>query len=590
MPFCRRKPRALSSYSERMSRGAARDRDGRRWRIWAVLVALLVLALGAVEDWYGRTDAGDLFGSDAVQYLDCARAMEHGDFRSALNPLWSQGYPALLAVTRPAFPSGMAGEWVAVRAVNWLVFCFCAASFAFLLAGFGPRRRDAVFWLGGVCVFLAALTCLGQVSRVGPDELVAGLFFLACGLLVRLIRRPRVGLAVLFGAVLGAGFLVKAVFLALGCSMLSALGVALWRKRRLMDVAVGAAVFGGMVLGYGALLSRAVGYPTLGEAGALNYAWHVDRLQKWVHWEGGVQSAGEAWPKPWIARFVRWESDPPDFGQPLHPSVMLGREPTVYSFHEAVQATYVPYYDPAYWYQGFRHVFRWRYQVIAVVKSLGDLARALFAQPMFYAVLAAYWVLRRVRTRNEGLVAVMVCAGIGVAIYLPVHLEGRYLSGFLAVLAVGVLARVSEASARARRGVLALMMLGLAAQMGEGQRGVWVRAARGWDYRENVQWKVAEGVERSGLPRGSEVGMVSWTPNLYCDWAYLAGVRITSEIANGNDEKAFWGMDAEGQRAVLERFRGAGARAVLSWEGPPGGVGEGWRRVGSTPMWMYRFD
>jgi hypothetical protein len=83
--------------------------------------------------------------------------------------------------------------------------------------------------------------------------------------------------------------------------------------------------------------------------------------------------------------------------------------------------------------------------------------------------------------------------------------------------------------------------------------------------------------------------MISWTPNLYCDWAYLAGVRITSEIANGDDEKAFWGMAADGQRKVLERFRGAGARAVLSWEGPPDRVDAGWRRVGDTPMWMYRF-
>ena len=562
-------------------------------RIWpyaAALGGLAVLALGALENWFGLTDSGDVFGSDAVQYLDAARAMERGDWHSALNPLWSQGYPALIAVMRPWFQAGMAGDWHASRVVNLVVFCFSLLSFVFLVLGLA-RRRDAVFWFGAGAVFCSAQVCLDQVSRVGPDQLVSGLFFLACGILVRLAGRARGGwLASGFGLVLGLGFLAKAVFLPLGLVMLVVLAGARVRAGLRLGALVPAVlVFAAVLLGYGTALSRAVGHPTLGESGALNYAWHVDRLAKWVHWEGGVEAAEEAWPKSWIARFAQWESRPPSFGLPLHPSVVVGRAPSVYVFHESgVAATYVPYYDPAYWYAGYTHVFRWRYQVIALGKNVGDLVVVLGKMPMFWAVLVVAALLGSSRRVALGVWPVVACALLGVAIYLPVHLEGRYLSAFLAVAALGVLGRVGEASEGRRRAVAALLCLGLAGELGLTQKTVWSRAMHGWSVRDNVEWQAGRAVAEAGIQPGSEVGMISWTANLHCDWAYLAGVRITSEIQSGADEAAFWGLPEVGQREVLERFRAAGAMAVLTWDRPRGAA-VGWRQLDGVPMWVYRF-
>ena len=567
----------------------------RRWDALAAVFLVLspVLVLGGVEDWYGKTDAGDLLGSDAVQYLDCARAMARGDWRGALNAVWCQGYPALLAAARLLFPVGMSGEWLVTRAVNLAVLCFSLGSFAYLMTGLRAGaardgRRDGVFWGCGAAVFVVAETCLGHVSRVNPDELVAGLFVLACGLMLRLLRGPKIGTASGLGFVLGFGFLVKAVFLPLGCAILGVAGFALWwTGRRWMRMAPAVLAFGAIVLGYGAALSWAVGYRTLGESGGLNYAWRVDRLSKWVHWEGGVQSAEAAWPRPWMARFARWESDPPDFGAPVHASEMVERSPTVYVFHEPVQATYIPYYDLAYWYRGYRPVFRWRYQALALGRSLMDLMRVLMTQPLVYAVLGTMWWLRGLR--REMVWPLVGCSLAGVAIYLPVYLEGRYINGPLMVMAMVGLSALEGAGARTRRAVLMMVMLGAGLQMVKEQRLVWSRAVHGWNYRANVQWKVAEAVRRAGVGDGAEVGMISWTPNVQCDWAYLAGVRITSEIADGADETLFWRMVPAAQDEVLGRMRGAGARAVLSWDGPPGGVEAGWTRLGETSMWVYRF-
>ncbi len=229
-------------------------RDVGHPRGWLGLATLLVLALGAVEGWCGRTDSGDVYGSDAVQYLDVARAFERGDFHSALNALWSQGYPALLAVVRPVFGAGPAGDWAATRWLNFGVFCFSWVCFAGFVREVTRRRERAEFiWVGAVCVFVAAQVCLDQVSRVGPDQLVAGFFFLVCGLVLRVVGYPLdlrlsesmsqkrdMGHPVLWllGLALGLGFLVKAVFLPLGCVVLAVTAAAMWLKmRRMREIA-----------------------------------------------------------------------------------------------------------------------------------------------------------------------------------------------------------------------------------------------------------------------------------------------------------------------------------------------------------------
>ena len=168
-----------------------------------------------------------------------------------------------------------------------------------------------------------------------------------------MLRGPGLALSAWLGIALGVGFLIKAIFLPLGCAALVVAAAGLLRERRTMRLmAPAGALFGVIVLGYGAGLSRAVGAPTLGEAGSLNYAWHVNRLAKWVHWEGGADPADKAWPKPWVARFVRWERDPPDFGRPIHVDELAGSAPTIYVFRGPVEATYAPYFDPPYWYAG----------------------------------------------------------------------------------------------------------------------------------------------------------------------------------------------------------------------------------------------
>ncbi len=571
---------------------------------WFAPATLFVLLLGGVEDWYGKTVAGDVYGSDAVQYLDIARAFERGDLHSALNPLWSQGYPALLALARPLFTAGNAGEWNSLRLVNFLIFMLSWLCFAgFLRELLRGRQHSVVTTIGAVCIFLTAQLCMDQVSRVGPDQLVAAIFFLVCALLLRMLRAPSDRLSVVLGLALSLGFLAKSIFLPLGCVALLIAAVGLgWKRHRVSEIVPAAVLFFAAVLGYGAALSAEFGAPTLGEAGSLNYAWHVDRLAKWVHWEGGVDPADKAWPKPWIARFTHWESDPPEFGWPVHPSTMIGNAPTVYAFRGPVQATYPPYFDAPYWYQGYKHPVRWRYQVVALGKNLGDFVVVLVKQPLVWTLTIAFlWLFRRRDDRDVLWVEmgpwlgdtfpVYALAAAGLLIYLPVHLEGRYIAAFLVVLLVLKLEAfrpVFERSPARTTVVMALIAAGFATGLVKDQHEVWSRAVHRWKYQDNLEWREGIALKGLGLAPGSEIGVISWTPNVQCDWAYLADLRITSEIESPQDEKMFWELGELDQNSVMLRFRQAGAAAVVTRDRPKDGAA-GWDQVGALPMWVYRF-
>ncbi len=562
---------------------------------FTALTTLVVLLLGALEGWFGKTDSGDLYGSDAVQYLDCARAITRHDWHSALNPLWSQGYPTLLALTHALFPHAaqngiqpsIAADWLTTRLLNLAIFAFCWLTFSLLLAELNRLRPlSRLTLVAATATFLTAQIGLDQVSRVGPDQLVAALFFLACALILRLSRSPTNRVAALLGLTLGVGFLVKAAFLVLGCVVLAVTFIALSKRSRILPAA---AVFIAIVLTYGAALSHAVGHPTLGEAGSLNYAWHVNRLAKWVHWQGGADPADKAWPKPSIARFAHWQTDPPDFGTPTHPSQQLGADPTVLVFNAPVQATYTPYYDPAYFYQGYHHLFRWRYQLIALAKTLADLAEVLLTQPITYALaLILFFSFAACKRTFRTLWPIATCAAMGIAFYLPVHLEGRYLSAFLALLALVILTNL-EPTAKHRTVLLSLFLVAATLGLLRTQAPLWSRAAHRWSPSANPEWRTAQAVQLAGPPRGSHIGMISWTPNLHADWAYLSGLRITSEIATGPDEAAFWAASPAQQAAILERFHQAGAIAVLTHD-PPRNQRSEWQQLPNAPMWIHRFQ
>ena len=577
-----------------------------------LLPGFLLLGLflaGTLECWYGRTDKGAVYGSDAVQYLDMSRAFSSGDWKLAMNPLWGLGYPLLLSGLRPAFPAGMAGDLLAVRVLNVAIFVATWLSFWFLIQGLKQRNLQAVpnlqspwrqnlLFFGLICVFAATQICIDRVSRVGPDQLVACLFFLVCGLLARMARQGSLGLAVLCGLTLGFGYVTKQAFLPLGIFVLLEMCLLLHRKAvQVGQIAVTAALFGAIVILYASGMSAELGRRTLGEAGSINYAWDVNRLTKWVHWEGGTETAEQAWPKASVARFAGWTAHPPDFGKPIHPTQILGADPKIYAFGEPFAVTYAPYYDPPWFYEGYRHFVNWRYQAVSLAYNLAQLAQIAFGHPMFYAVAIAILLLAlgRKDVWKPWLMEqwpVWVFAAVTVAMFLPVHLEGRYIAPALAVLVAvplaGLLLRTQELSAGRRNALLVVFLVGALLEAGISER-YNLRRLTGRDITdEATEWQAANQLKQAGLGEHPRIGVIGWEPNVHCDWAYMAGLRITGEIATSEDWKQFWDLPPQRQQQVLEQFRSTGAGAVVVWNKPDSSTASGWERLDHLPVWLYR--
>jgi hypothetical protein len=578
---------------------AARDHELKEPLWLHVVLACLVLTLGAIEGWFKRTD----FATDAISYLDISRAIPARDWKMVFNPLWSVGYPLLLAIVRPLFPSTANGEWLAIHVLNMVVFFAAWLAFLYLLRSFDPyyaglsredafeRRRFVLF--AGVCIFIAIQLCIDSVSRVGPDLLVTIFFFLGTAIVVRLLRDPSYGRAIVLGVVLGAGYWCKGIFLPLSFLLLLAAAAGLLReKRKLAPVLAAFVVFAVIAAPYIAGLSWSFGHFTMGESGQLNYAFHVNYLPRWTNWEGG----------------------PAGYGRPIHPTHQLMKNPDVFAFGEPYHNTYPPFGNVTYWYVGYRHFWSPKYQAIGIGRDLGYLAKILTHQPIFYAVLlSAILLLVSFRERREwlktalGLWPFYLPALLGIALYVQVHLEDRYLGSFLAILCLLPFASVvmlRELPARSTRNlVLAVMALGAILNYTVVDRDVLAHVRHHYTYAENPEWKLGLALERLGLKPGDEVAAVGG-PNASCTWAYIAHLRIVAELGGDPFDqhhpatedldttlRKFWQMPAAKREQVLMLFHQAGAVAVIAADRPaePGST-DGWQHIEGTATWIYRFQ
>ena len=572
-----------------------------------LILGLLVVTLGAIEGWYKRT----FYTTDAISYLSVSRAISNHEWKSAFNGLWSSGYPFLIAIVRPLFPSTAQGEWLAIHVLNLLILIFTYIAFLYLLKGFSPDleehangdlgAQETFLLLAGYCIFVCAELCMNGASRVSPDPLVDGLFFAALGTLIRLIRQPAVFLATLLGVILGIGYLVKAIFLPLSVIILLVTALALGRTTGKIKLsAIALAVFLVFSIPYIVGLSWSVGRFTTGETGSLNYAFHVNLLPRWTNWEGGPQG----------------------YGMPIHPTRLLMKNPDLFEFAGPFHDTYPPFGHIAYWYEGYRHFWSPKYQVIAIVRNLYYLVLILVKQPITYAIVSVVVVLLLAFPFRKAWVArtyaywpFFVPPLMAIGLYVWVHLEDRYLVGYLATLGVlpfvSLCASQSRLSSRLRLGVIATLALATVASLATKDGTAFRRAIHHQPYTIDPQWKLAASLQQVGLKPGDDVAAIGG-PNAECTWAYADGLHIIAELGGGpydphprgghehwwsnrNDAppdastQKFWDSPPELQAKILDLFRKTGAVAVIVGSKPSAVRAPGWRQVSGTESWIYQF-
>ena len=571
-------------------------------RRWERLCWLVAIVLGLLQAWGRRHDSSDglaYMGADGISYLDIGDAYMRGDWHAALNAMWSPFYSWLLGLTLHVFKPSPFWEFTVVRLLNFVIYVVALFSFVFFLralrhdhtadrAALSTQLPDWSWLVFGYSIFIWSSLLMNRVSRTSPDILVSAVVFTASGLLLQIRARPtRWRLFVGLGIVLGIGYLTKTVMFPLAFVFLF---VALILARRVIGyksalprVALSLLLFLAIALPFIVALSRARNRFTIGESARLNYAWYVNKTTPFIHWQGG----------------------PSGNGTPLHSTRQIFSSPAAYEFASPVGGTYAPWYDPSYWYEGVSPHFDVKQQLSALARNVAVIYSLLFYRFFLVALILVLFLLihmsgwKRTIAHDIGGYWFLILPSLAaVFLYLLINIEPRYLAPFVPVLVLSAFAALrldwTPATKRLLSGASIAVVLFFCFSIAP----LTLRSAyssvrdlfSGQAAASDVQWQVADGLQKMGMRPGDSVASVGNT--MFAAWPRLARLRVVAEIpeTSAADVEKFWSANAEVREQVLAAFAATGARVVVAQNAPSSATREGWRRIGSTNYLIYVCD
>ncbi|GBE17349.1 hypothetical protein BMS3Abin15_01191 [bacterium BMS3Abin15] len=566
----------------------ATDRNRKNRRV-LIIFCLMAIVLGAYQAW----DTRNTMNSDGISYLDMGDAYVRGDWDMAVNAYWSPLYSWLLGLAILIFNPSPYWEFSVVHLANFLIYLCALVCFYFFLKQLihyhrhrisrSPECKYANYpeWaliVFGYSLFIWTSLDLITISIVTPDMCVAAFVYLASGILLRIRRGSISRLTFLtLGVVLGFSYLAKAIMFPLSFIFLliSLFLVGNFRKAmpRVLIALTGFLLVAGPFI---SALSDSKGRLTYGDSGKLNYAWYVNSVTQWVHWQG----------------------EPPGSGIPWHPTRKIFNEPAVYEFGTPIGGTYPPWYDPSYWHEGVRIHFNLSEQLPVIKKILSKYADILFKlQPsLITGCLILYYLSRRrwLCVKDiAGQWSLFIPAIAAMGIYSLVHVENRFIGVFIVLFWAGIFSGVRLPESDKSKTLLSCIPVFIAMLIMIGV--VYSPLLKAYNQIKSnrissaphVSWQVAETLNRMGLRAGDKVASIGWSGSNY--WARLARFRIVADIPKEEKYK-FLEADRSIKSQVYETFSKTGAKAIVIYED------EGlqcydyldeWKRIGDTPYFVY---
>ena len=543
------------------------------------LLCGIAVGLGLVHTWLGLAA---VHGMDGVSYLDMGDAYMRSDWDTAINGLWNPLYAVMAGAALHVVKPSPRWEFPFIHLLGFAIYIVALICFDFLWAELAEVRRkeersstgeasagfpDWAWLLIGYCLFLWVSLHVIRVVEESPDMLVAALVYLASALMLRISTGgARTGTFILLGLVLGVGYLAKAVMFPLSFVFLVvAAFVVLRQKQALVRPLVAFVVFLVMASPLILALSRTKGRLTFSDSGKINYLWHVDGVP-WMYWQGNF----------------------PGSGAPTHPPRQILTNPVIFEFAKPFAATYPPWYDPSYWYDGMKPHFNLK-------KEMGALSEAaatyysLFFRPgaaLIAISLTLLFLGRSFRDLARRLdLLIPTVAGMGM--YALIHVEPRYVGSFILVFWGAVLCqlRLPDSYHSRRLFVCATLSIVIIYSAALAFGTLSAAASEGvLSARYQANFKVAESIRWAGL--GSADPVASIGSHTGTTWARLARVRIVADMPDGAD---FWLEGPDAQSKVLSAFQTSGAKAVVAEATSQPVSMDGWSRVGKTNFYLYIF-
>jgi len=554
---------------------------------------IALIANAGARAWFTRYE----LAPDSMSYLDIARAVASGHLGAAIHAYWSPGYPLLISAFFWAFRPNAYWEFPLVHLVNVVIFAATLACFQlFWREALQWHRRyagvrdaeipEGAFWALGYAVFGIATLNIITVGLVTPDLLVSAFCCLAGWSALLLRRVPSFSRSVLLGAVLALAYYAKAPFFPMGIAFI--LCACLWRPvslRTMLLVGTALVTFLLVCAPFITALSLVKGRLTFGDSARVNQAFYINGVQFFRHWQGG----------------------PPGSGVPVHPTRKLNDFPEIYEFAADNMGTYPPWFDPTYWNAGITPHLRLKWQAVVFVRNLAlEFQIILESGAELICVLIILALLRSYPTRwIEGLGQLWFIWAPGVialAMFALVHVEPRFLGGWLILLSAGAVCTcLLPTDTGTRRAVwcisaAALITAASALILQASREAVGVDHAAG---RSSEDVSIAVGLLSNGLHPGDHVALIGDGTGAY--WAHLAGLRIVAEIPAGSASRPglpaldFWESGSELQQKALRILGQTGARAVIVRthhsvvDAVPSIIPARWRGIDGTGAYIYFF-
>jgi hypothetical protein len=549
-----------------------------RLSFWA-----LGVALGLSQAWTSRFDVED----NTVSYLDMGGYFFHGHHWSIINGFWSPVYALLLSLPVNVLKPSLYWEYPTVHLLVFIVFLFAIVCFDYFLrqsvrfrSDSDPEKKssselDWAWIVIGYTIFLWSSLELIGAYKITPDMLVAGFFYLSCGLLVTISSGRAKWKAFLgLGVTLGLTYLTN--FILLPICLLILVIAWLVTKQKARYVVISVIAFVAIAAPFIVALSAQKGRFACGEAVTWAYAVSVNKIPPY-HWQG-------------------------DSKMPLaHPTREIFPAPATFEFKEPFKGTYPLEYDLSYWYEGTKpqvHLFQ---QIKVLASNLFLEFETLFFSLNGILLTTLFLVLYE--TGRGRLILkdvlrywflIVPCVAVAVLYALVFYLPQYLAASFVVLLLCLFLSAASPfPKSRLLSGVAVLQLAMFFALVGFplllhifNIHPLHSSVAERASYPE-----VAEKALEMGLKPGDQIASLNYSNEKMAMWAHLARLQIIAEVYYRSDlpegsANNFWKADPLTQERVLQKLSQTGARAVLSQDAPSGAGAGRWLQIGTTGYYL----
>lgn len=549
----------------------------KRLRIWSVLFSI---SLASLYTWHSK----HLMSADGMSYTDMAHEALKGNISELINPIWSPLYPLLISIVLTLTNSTNYWEFSIIHFLNLLIFLFCLVSFDFFLSQAikaVEKTQDSNYvsiprWaliVIGYSIFSYESINVITLWIPTPDLLVSGLVYILYGFLLKqAFEKQNFFLAIGFGFILGLSYYAKAAMFPIGFIFITSLFFySLNKKFIIQNVLTSFIVF--LLISFPLIYfqSKNQHYLTFGESSKLNYAWYINDVPLFVHWQGEGKNKGT----------------------PIHPTRKINTFPPVYEFEKPIKGTYSPWYNPFYWYEGANTRFNFFRQIAVICSSIQTYCEIFFKETssIVFGIILLFCLSNRNKEILRDLAKnkiIFFPAIFSLVMFSLIHIEARYIGGFLTAIFIGLLVSIKYNNTEENKktvGVLSfcifLFFTLINVTLVYKDINSLIKKAP-----KHTEWIISETLKINGLNEGDKVGVIGYEMPYLPYWAQVGKYKIVCEILKKDAPDFYFIKDEKEIERILKLFKSHGVKVIVADKFPKTFSKYKWKKIEKTDTYF----